>query len=570
MAAWDITVLDTLGLLDGPLHEFADGVADDRYAVWLGAGVSMGKLPGLEGVVEAVLEHVRSRVDPTNGACAFRASLNEILALVTLDDAQRGTLDYGISVTNWPLIEQIKQQLVDRYSVMLEQFPATELPDYLVWNGVSVVARYADPATTPGPEHLGLAALIMEGVASDCASANWDDLIEKAMQILDGANSAVLQVRVLPTDVQNNLRRARLYKFHGCALLAGQNETAYRPKIVARQSQIDGWAAKPENRVIAAKLVDLAISKATLMLGLSAQDTNIQSVFVDANTQLPATFPTHPPAVIVSEDQVRARQRNLLHNFYRNDYPTQSPAIHAASLVRAYANALLPALWLHIVCAKLASMIDTAAAGLPAADRDELRLGLAKLRDLVAGGAIVNQHEAFMTAALTMFGRAMRLFRRGRIAGPDEGVYAPLTDVGIARTLAAPNLDSEGLVELALGLALVGRGEVQGHWSCGVGDAANVKTGALSVARGARSSQVFFAASAHAAAQMFAEGHVSDDDDAVVVHSFATPVKGARHPTSAPGRTGRLQLRELSVSSIKDGAMSLDDLLQRFKTEAAL
>lgn len=570
MAAWDITVLDTLGLLDGPLQEFADGVADDRYAIWLGAGVSMGKLPGLKDVVEAVIEHVRSRVDPTNGACAFRVSLNEILALVTLDDAQRGTLDYGIPVTNWPPIEQIKQQLVDRYSVMLEQFPATELPDYLVWSGINVVARYADPATTPGPEHLGLAALIMEGAASDCASANWDNLIEKAMQILDGVNSAVLQVRVLPTDVQNNLRRARLYKFHGCALLAGQSEAAYRPKIVARQSQIDGWAAKPENRVIAAKLVDLAISKATLMLGLSAQDTNIQSVFVEANTQLPATFPTHPPAVIVSEDQVGVRQRNLLHNFYRNDYPTQSPAIHAASLVRAYANALLPALWLHVVCAKLASMIDTAAAGLPAADRDELRLGLVKLRDLAAGGAIVNQHEEFMTAALTMFGRAMRLFRRGRVAGPDEGVYAPLTDVGVARTLAAPNLDSEGLVELALGLALVGCGEVQGHWSCGVSDAANAKTGALSVARGARSSQVFFAASANAAAQMFAEGHVSDDDDAVVVHSFAAPVKGARHPTSPPGRTGRLQLRELSVSSIKDGAMSLDDLLQRFKTEAAL
>jgi hypothetical protein len=78
---------------------------------------------------------------------------------------------------------------------------------------VKVVERYADPATTPGPEHLGLAALIMEGVASDCASANWDDLIEKAVRIVDGPNSAVLQVRVISTDVQDDLRRARLYKF---------------------------------------------------------------------------------------------------------------------------------------------------------------------------------------------------------------------------------------------------------------------------------------------------------------------------------------------------------------------
>lgn len=568
--AWEISIAQTLELLDNSIREFADGLADDRYAIWLGAGVSLSKLPGLKGVVEAVLEHVRSKIDADNPACAFRASLTEILALVALDEAQRALIDFAAPVANWGPIEQIKQQLVDRYAVMLDQFPPTEAPDYLVWDAVKVVERYADPATSPGPEHLGLAALIMEGTASDCASANWDDLIEKAMCIVDGANSEVLQVRVIPTDVQDNLRRARLYKFHGCAALAGQNEAVYRPRIVGRQSQIDGWAAKAENLVIAGKLLDLAVSKATLMLGLSAQDTNIQDVFVRAAAQLPATFPTHPPAVMVSEDQVGVRQRTLLQNFYRNDYPTQSNAIHAASLVRSYASTLLPALWLYVVYAKLLALIDIAIADLPPAEQGDLKRGLQRLRDLAAHSATVGDHETFMLAALAHVGRAVRLFHRGRAPTGAEGSYAPLTDVGVTRTLAAPHLDSSGLIELALGLAIVGHGERQGHWTCAVADPTHLKSGAVEITGIGGRSQVFFASSAHAAAQMFAEGHVSDNDNAVIVHSFAMPDRAARHPTSAPGRTGKIQLRQFSVSSIRDGAHDLATMLQRFKTEAAL
>jgi len=48
--ALDISILETLALLDGEFAEFADGLANDKYAVWLGAGISLSKLPGLEGV----------------------------------------------------------------------------------------------------------------------------------------------------------------------------------------------------------------------------------------------------------------------------------------------------------------------------------------------------------------------------------------------------------------------------------------------------------------------------------------------------------------------------------------
>jgi SIR2-like domain len=568
--AWDITILETLALLDTPLREFAFGVAEDSYAIWLGAGISLGKLPGLTGVAETVLEHVRLQIDDVNPTCEFKVCLDNILGLVVLNAAQRATIDYKAAVATWPPIDEVKKQLVSRYGTMLDQAPASKPLDYLVWEGVQVVARYANPATTPGAEHLGLAALIMEGVASDISSANWDDLIEKAIGILDGPTSSILQVRVLPGDVQNNVRRARLYKFHGCAALAGTDEPNYRSRIVAREAQIHGWADKPENQVIAGKLVDLAISKATLMLGLSAQDTNIQEVFVKAKTQLPASFPTHPPAVIVSENQVGTHQRSLLQNFYRNDYEGQIAVINAASLVQSYAHSLLPALWLHVLCAKLSAMVEKAAPGLISADRDRLRLGLVTLRDLAASAADPADHETFMLKAVRIVGRSLSLFTRGRVAAAGDNIYTPLTDKGLTQTLVDPHLDTDGLLELSLALGLIGCGVQEGHWTGRGNDTALPKTGAIALSGVGGRSEVFFAASAHASAQLFAGGHVADDDDAIVIHSFEVPARAARHPTSAPGRTGRLALREFSVSSIAEGATSIDLLLRQFKAEMAL
>jgi hypothetical protein len=568
--AWDITVLETLALLDTQLREFAVGVAEDSYAVWLGAGISLGKLPGLAGVAEAVMEHVRSQIDFGNPACEFRACLDRIMGLVVLNASQRATISYNDTVATWPPIVEIRSQLVSRYGTMLDQAPTSRPLDYLVWDGVHVVVRYADPTTTPGPEHLGLAGLIMEGVASDVSSANWDDLIEKAMRILDGPASSVLQVRVIPSDVQNNVRRARLYKFHGCAALAGVDEATYRSRLVAREAQIHGWADKPENQVIAGKLLDLAISKSTLMLGLSAQDTNIQEVFVKAKTQLAASFPTHPPAVMVSEDQVGTHQRSLLQNFYRNDYEGQSAKINAASLVQSYARSLMPALWLYILCSKLAAMIEKATPSMVSEDRDRLRLGLIELRNLAAAVADPADHESYMLRAMQIVGRSLSLFSRGRVPDAGKGIYTPLTDKGLSQTLADPHLDSDGLVELSLALGLIGCGVKEGYWVSSESDASEVKTGAIALSGLAGESEVFFAASARAATQLFARGHVADDDDNIVIHAFEKPPRAARHPTSAPGRTGKLKLREFSISSVAEGAVNLDPLLRQIKTEMML
>lgn len=443
--ALEISILETLALLDGAFCEFAEGVAEDRYAVWLGAGISLGELPGLEELAEAVLEHLRVRVDPADADCRWRNSIDLILGLIGLTEGEWKAIDYTRSVAGWPDLLSIRRRLVVQYARMLDQTPMGEQGDYLVWTAVDVVRRYADPAITPGAEHLGLAALILEGAVSDIASANWDPLVERAVKLLAGTGHILLQPRILPADVQDSTARARIYKFHGCAELAGANEAVYRARLVARASQIHGWADKPENKVIAGKLLDLVISKPTLMLGLSAQDTNIQEIFVKAQVHLPATFPTHPPAVVLSEDRVGVDQRSLLRNFYKADYEANARAIEESALVRAYAQSLLPALWLYVMYAKMCAFLDPAIPALAGGEQDALREALKLLRDACAAAAIHGQHEKFMLWALAIAGRAISLFRDGRALPPGGGIYSPVTVSPVQRSVADPTLPSSGL-----------------------------------------------------------------------------------------------------------------------------
>ena len=152
----------------------------------------------------------------------------KFLALTPLNDAEKAAIDFSQPVSTWTQRELIRRSLVMNYARMLDLSPRAQAPDYLLWNAVEVVRRYANPAVTPGVEHLALAALVTEGVASEIASANWDGLLEAAVARLVGTLPDILQVRVLPADYRKGPARSRLYKFHGCAVLAGQDEATYR------------------------------------------------------------------------------------------------------------------------------------------------------------------------------------------------------------------------------------------------------------------------------------------------------------------------------------------------------
>jgi hypothetical protein len=97
-----------------------------------------------------------------------------------------------------------------------------------------------------------------------------------------------------PEDLREPQQRARLFKFHGCAVKATADEATYQPCLVARQSQIHGWTTRQYNAAIVQRLIDFIATEPTLMMGLSAQDANISAIFAAAEARLAWPSPVLP------------------------------------------------------------------------------------------------------------------------------------------------------------------------------------------------------------------------------------------------------------------------------------
>jgi hypothetical protein len=262
-------------------------------------------------------------------------ALDDALVLAALTPANRALINVERPIAEWPGLDAIIERLVSNYARFLEVVVANEEDDYLLWEGVNVCDTYGDPTLEPDTEHLCIAILILEGLASEIASANWDGLIEKAVDELANGNP-ILVVCVHPNDLREPNLQTRLYKFHGCAVRARNDEGTYRPLLIARQSQINGWIARAENEPLVNRLIGIAVSKPTLMVGLSAQDANIQAIFAQAENQMAWPWPSDPPAYVFSEDQLGVDQRGLLKNVYRAAFTAANrEQIYDSALVRA-------------------------------------------------------------------------------------------------------------------------------------------------------------------------------------------------------------------------------------------
>src|SRR3546814_9424739 len=96
----------------------------------------------------------------------------------------------------WPDYEALAARLVGNYARMLDVPVDGEEADYLLWDVLDAANVYANPAIEPDAEHLCLAVLAIEGVASELPTANWDNLIERAVERLAGAQPVLRVVEI--------------------------------------------------------------------------------------------------------------------------------------------------------------------------------------------------------------------------------------------------------------------------------------------------------------------------------------------------------------------------------------
>jgi SIR2-like domain len=283
-----------------------------------------------------------------------------------------------MSPTNWPVINTVLTNLAGEYSRLLDvRVLGHAEPDYLLWEVVDVPATFARASAAPDCEHFCIAILALEGVLPDVATANWDGLIEAAVDELTGATGISLRVCVLPEDFQKAPLLTRLLKFHGCAVLAAGDPATYRRLLIARYSQITAWPHDVNYALMRHQLVDLAATKPTFMVGLSAQDVNIQYLFGEARALMQWGWPCIPPAHVFAEDVLGQDQRNVLRVVYRDAYDQNVQAVEASALFRAYAKPALTGLVLHVLSTKLRTFIQNIdAPNLPAAERSAVAQGL--------------------------------------------------------------------------------------------------------------------------------------------------------------------------------------------------
>jgi SIR2-like domain len=567
--AAEITVRETLDLFDGALAETAAGIAEDRYALWLGSGISLGRIPGLKLLIRRALEHLQGQVVAADGACRFRAAIVEILTTVAgLTADELNAIDVNQPVANWPNIDAIVARLASNYARFLEVSVANELDDYILWTGADLPNVFANPASEPDTEHLCMGLLVLEGIASKIASANWDGLIEKAVDELSPGTDALL-VCVIGADLRQPQRQSCLYKFHGCAVRARADEANYRSRIISRLSQINAWRDDQENAAMVARLVDLAVTHETLMIGLSAQDSNIQTVFTAAENRMGWPWPSHPPAYAFSEDRLGVDQRALLRNVYRASYTTANrDAIYQSALIRAYAKPLLTALVLHTLCAKLLRLVDLAPGGLGAADRNAIKDGLKHLRNVLgshpgAGGV------AFVRKLVAHYCRLMAFYHAGDATAPALP-YLPITSRPTQAMAGDPMIATAGLRELAVGLSLLGIGQRDGNWALQPAPMPGGEEGALRIVAATNNLKLVFASNAQAAIRLGVNGHIGPDDDVIVVHSQEVLPMMPRSPHATRGRLGRPGRRDVSVADLLAKVANANELFEAFRNAAGL
>jgi hypothetical protein len=571
--AASISVIQTIGLLDGPFSELAEGLARRQYGLWLGSGISRDRVDDLRPVIERVLKYLRDNANFADPNCKYVRALREALEFAHLSDADHRGFDPAQPFVDWKPLPTIVSRLRTNYARLLDIRVEHHPPDHLLWDVADVPGIFADASLEPDCEHLCIALLVIEGALADVASANWDGLIEKAIAELTLGATDVLRVCVRPDDFREPPLRARLMKFHGCAVRARDDPATYRLMLVGRQSQILSWPHIPETAFMRQQLVSLATTSPTLMVGLSAQDSNIKDVFVQAVGTMNWRWPSHPPAYIFAEEALGADQRDLLKCVYRDAYDAHPRAIDQGAQIRAFAKPLLTALVLDLMYRKLVAYIRQApATHMGDVDFEALGAGLRRLRDRLAAGAD-RDRLAFIRAFVAELTRILDLFREGRRPPGGAFRYRPL-GVQPANLIAGdPALVTSGLPELAAALGVLGLGETEGDWTLGRADPRVLTSGAVTVtpAGATVARRVFFAANIEAALQLYLAGVVRDDEpDVVILYSTAPSSRLPRSPRAAPGRTGAVVTREVGIRSLLSNAATSAEFRRLLREEAVL
>lgn len=555
-----ISIAETIDLLDGPHKSLSEGFQAGQYALWLGSGISRERVVGLDGVLSKLLENLRLRI--TGADCEHHRAFDEILGLADLSAGERAQVDLAQPVRSWPIHDALIDRLWNKYSKVLGTEVQDRPFDYLLWDVLEFATTFA--AQKADAEHLAIAMLVLEGVVSDLATANWDGLLEEAMVEL-GRPNETFRVAVTGGDLHGPPGIGTLYKFHGCANRAIESEAKYRPLLVAREAAITHWAQNQNFTQMREQLRALIARSRTLMIGLSGQDTNIQQLF-GANGWV---WNSVPVPIVFAAQELSEGQKSILEGAYQCDYEANRDQIRTAATLPAFGKPLLLALLLSTMFGKLAALaglLTSPAVG--AAGKQSIVGGLKALEHAAAQAGNPNRYECARTIAALM-GRVSEQFLGGA-GSAGHRPYMPLSAQPAHLMQQDPAVGFSGKPEAAAALGLIGQGLTAKQWLVAVDDPEQPTSGALRLIAPAAEARVFLAANDDNINQLVASGAFDEaDDDVVVICSRKVTPRQQRSPSKS-WRTGKATPRYVSVSDLLEGSASFDEVKSRFNFEVGL
>ncbi|WP_428102946.1 SIR2 family protein [Candidatus Rariloculus sp.] len=573
-----ISVREVLATYEAEFDTMARAVENGEFALWVGSGISRNG-PNLGDLMERALDFLRVRAIHEATPGIYSLAFGQALRLGNVEPADL-TSHFATPLAEWPERDAIIRRLWKNYSRVLDIRIKGELPDYILWEAIDIRAAFAHPEP-PAAEHLCIAILILEGAVGTIASANWDGFIEAAIARLSAGAQGVLQVVVDPNQLRDTASRSKLLKFHGCIIYATQNPGAFRRYLTGSQTQITEWPDKQMFEAMRNAVLNVATNKKTLVVGLSIQDSNLQSIFSKAKQVNPWPWPCEPqaPGHIFCEDVITEGQSDVLKIVYGNAYNDNVDAIHASTHLRAWGEQVLLALVLKLIADKLKKLMELALneAG-RATMTAELAANLIGLRDHIADLAI-GDRTAFTNAAIASWSRLLSLFRRGVLPANAEA-YEVVSN-SVPDTLEADhNAQANRLGGLGVALSLLQHGRADGLWELALAAAPEATAGALTARgnwHGAPERPLFLVKSATEAIALQRNGSFANDK-AIVVHADdawhhiagGRSGTGVRRPRGAPGRIGRVRTTHVSLGSLIEACDDVDALKNRFVAETTL
>lgn len=563
--AAEITLSETLTLLDEKFPTLSKAFGDGGYALWLGSGISRDRVLGLTGVLARIIEFLRSNATEAD-ACPYRSALDQAINMANPSKDEREQIDLAAPASTWPCLNDLVARLVKQYSAVLSiEMPGKDR-DHLLWDGADFTETFA--SQDADVEHLAVAILALEGAVSDVATANWDGLIEAAMSEL-GHTDGVFRITVTGEDLREPQgAQAILYKFHGCARRAIAEQETYRPLLIARNGQILQWSENNTFRIVRDKLGGMIQTSRSLIIGLSGQDSNIQRMFAHVGANVPWKWDDPVTPLVISADVLDNDQKTMLEGFYGADFDPNREAICDAATLRAYAKPLLVSLVLCVLTEKLKVLLsDVVAPALDDDARSALNAGLTHIRDRVAAAGEMDRSSLIRTLAAT----AARTRHQLQDGSSVDGVpaYFPIDTQSANLMKAKQALAASGQREASVALALIGLDMAEETWKATVDDPSLKTSGALRMS-GATEARVFMAANDSAVGSLLEAGAFDEDSaDVVVVCSRKVTDRQQRSP-SASLRNGQPGPRYVSLGTILAEAPTLEDLRDRFRKEVSV